>query len=48
MVIWFAEFVVGVTSDCWTAKHPPKGPATALFRHRTVQTFPVDPINEAN
>lgn len=43
-VLWFAELAVAVMSDCWTAKHPPNGPATALLRHLTVQTFPVDAI----
>lgn len=31
-----------VPSVCWTAKQPPKGPATALLRHRTVQMLPVE------
>lgn len=38
-----AEFVWGVMSVCWTAKQPPKGPASALLRQRTVQTLPVEP-----
>lgn len=29
-------------SVCCTATQPPKGPATALLRHRTVQMFPVE------
>jgi len=37
-----AELTVGVISDCWTAKQPPKGPATALLRQRTVQMLPVE------
>ena len=36
------ELAFGVTSVCWTAKQPPKGPAAALLKQRTVQTFPVE------
>lgn len=35
---------VGLTSVCWTAKQPPKGPATALLRQRTVQMLPVEAV----
>lgn len=38
-----ATFFAAVVSVCWTAKQPPNGPARALFRHRTVQTLPVEP-----
>jgi len=37
-----AELAVALTSVCWTGKQPPKGPATALLRQRTVQMFPVE------
>jgi hypothetical protein len=43
-LLWFAEFAVAVTSVCCTAKQPPNGPATALLRQRTVQTFPVEAV----
>ncbi len=36
-------FLLAVVSTCCTAKQPPKGPARALLRHRTVQRFPVEP-----
>lgn len=32
----------GVTSVCWTAKQPPKGPAAAVLKQRTVQMFPAE------
>lgn len=35
--------VVALVSVCWTGKQPPNGPATEVFRHRTVQMFPVEP-----
>lgn len=42
VLILEATFVFAAAPACWTGKHPPKGPARALFRQRTVQTFPVE------
>jgi hypothetical protein len=42
VVIWFALLFVAATSTCMTGKQPPKGPATALLRQRTVQMLPVE------
>lgn len=38
-----AVLAAAVVSTCWTAKQPPKGPARALLRQRTVQMLPVEP-----
>jgi hypothetical protein len=42
VLMFWGVLVFLSVSDCWTAKQPPKGPARALLRHRTVQMFPVD------
>jgi len=42
VVMVLAELALGVVSVCWTAKQPPKGPARALLRQRTVQMLPVE------
>lgn len=46
LVIVLGSLTLASVSVCWTGKQPPKGPARAALRQRTVQTLPVDAVEE--